>query len=125
MTDTRFTHERLQPVETGCDRCGEAILPSEPRHARSDGVVCAFCDSTDATIVFEGFTEAELSAAFNSVADPDDWKAPVDAVCLKADRERVKAAVIFYTATEPMFFPNDETTIRVEADGYRAGPAGP
>jgi len=93
-----------------------------------------------------GFTLRELKEAFDKVADPDDWRAPIDRVVPEVDLEVTKSAIIFYTATEPMveewtggktystalsFDPGvvkltlRGPLFRVESEGYRAGPAGP
>ena len=73
---------------------------------------------------------ARLEAAFNMVADPNDWRAPIDAYVPKdTDLVLLEEAIVFYTATTPTFtvaLGKDQVMrIRVRADGYRAGPAGP
>jgi len=52
-----------------------------------------------------GYSEAELSAAFNKVASPINWKYPVDAL-LPADTSAaelaaVEFAVVFYAGCVP------------------------
>lgn len=68
-----------------------------------------------------------LKAAFNSVCDPDDWKAPIDAfVPIELlDRDLVERAIIHFTATTPTFAENGSGDVHVTAAGYREGPAGP
>jgi hypothetical protein len=75
--------------------------------------------------IFQGFTETELSAAFDLVADPCDWRAPVNAVVDSEHWGAVQAAVRFYTATEPTYDLTVSRKLLVRAAGYRAGPAGP
>jgi len=84
------------------------------------------------TQTFRGFTEAELKTAFKRIANPDDWKAPINAR-IKIDcasegacREMnlIEAAAVFYTATQLTwdFLGGDEFV--VSATGYRNGPCG-
>ena len=47
-----------------------------------------------------GYEAADLSAAFNLVANPKHWKDPIDAVINADKRDIVVAAVEFYTATK-------------------------
>ena len=66
--------------------------------------------------------QAKLTAAFNKVADKADWKRPIDAVIDRADRDIVREAVIYFTATVPTFVDVGDK-MRVTSPGYRAGPA--
>lgn len=76
-------------------------------------------------IIFKGYTRIELETAFGLVENPADWKAPI---CAKIDRgnlARVMAAVEFYTSTQVRITGDvGGSIIRVEALGYRMGPAG-
>jgi len=66
-----------------------------------------------------------LQAAFNTVADPTDWRAPIDA-WVEADKyELVAEAVQYFTATEPRLIALQNGWKRMVATGYRNGPAGP
>lgn len=73
----------------------------------------------------------DLSEAFDKVANPEDWKAPIDATVSITDiREgaTIKAAVEFYTATKAtikLTTYGRDIKIHVTSDGYRMGPAGP
>lgn len=72
-----------------------------------------------------GFSPAELAGLFDSVKDPVDWRAPIRANVHPMLWPGIREAIIFYTATEPRVVggtPDGRLTI--EADGYRAGPAG-
>lgn len=82
----------------------------------------------------DGYTHGELRCAFDMVANPDDWRAPVDSVVDARFVELVKAAVEFFTATSATTRPEHgrearrspvPNPVRVRAAGYRAGPAGP
>jgi len=74
--------------------------------------------------------QAKLTAAFDQVMTLEDWRGPIHAVVGEdADLPLIAEAVIHFTATVPSFtrvtMPGGATYVRVEADGYRAGPAGP
>lgn len=91
-----------------------------------------------------GFTEAELSAAFDLVSNKDDWRDRIESLCTTDEVKVVAAAVEFYTSTKAKFdyigifgttvygdnvslpgcrFRVGDHIMRVLADGYRAGPA--
>lgn len=83
------------------------------------------------TINGREYTEAELSEAFDKVADPNDWKAPIDTTVTFADMREgaaIKAAVVFYTGTEAtlklLASHGEGYTVHVGAVGYRMGPCG-
>lgn len=70
-------------------------------------------------------THAELLRAFDLVADPDDWRAPIRAFCRAADVKAVQEAVTYFTATTAtaVLIPF-VGQFYITAVGYRAGPAG-
>ena len=76
------------------------------------------------------YTHEELTAAFEAVQDPADWKAPICvALAPTVNIALVVAAIEFYTATTPrvslrLCTATTPTRIIVESEGYRAGPAG-
>jgi hypothetical protein len=82
-------------------------------------------------IVADGMTYSELEAAFNLVADADDWKAPIYAFIPVSDFNRCLSAVRFFTATDLVVKGTHQDAksgvwmMAVHADGYRNGPAGP
>jgi hypothetical protein len=74
-----------------------------------------------------GAEKAELEPHFDAVRNTQDWKAPIDSLCRREDKDKVARAIEFFTATEATFsemHPRSEGWVRVEADGYRKGPAG-
>lgn len=84
--------------------------------------------------VVPGFVLPELEDAFDKVMPPGgDWHGPIDGKCWECDKEAVRAAVIYFTATVPTIEelpPNQGNPAlglryRVTAAGYRMGPAGP
>lgn len=96
-------------------------------------------ESTDAVSIDEwlahqmgGYTEAQLSAAFDTVKDPENWKnmilariAPVDGPVTEKHLDLVGRAVTFFTGSVATFTAiNDHETgepngaYLVEADGY-------
>ncbi len=79
-------------------------------------------DSQDC--LFNGFTEAQLSAAFDAVSAPTHWKDPIESVIAEHHYPLTAAAVEFYTATKLSFVTLPTGRLAVTAPGYRAGPAG-
>jgi len=79
-------------------------------------------------IQFDDFTPTfpreELEKAFNHVADPNDWKAPIQGYVREDEREITFQAVRYFTATNPSFKSVGKNWLLVEAQGYRNGPAG-
>lgn len=82
----------------------------------------------------KGFSRRQLQEAFEWVANPNDWKAPIDAFVPEHKVHVVRAAIEFFTATEVeihefMDIPSRHNVWkdwkRVRSKGYRYGPAGP
>ena len=75
--------------------------------------------------IWKGYTQAQLSDAFDAVANPHDWKAPI---CVAVPGEHVSivvAAIQFYTATEPTIeLCISNMRYVITSEGYRNGPAG-
>lgn len=67
---------------------------------------------------------AILEQAFLSVQDPTDWRNPINAIIKFENREAVREAVEFFTATEATFENLGAGRLRVRSVGYRNGPAG-
>lgn len=72
-----------------------------------------------------GITRQRLCDLFNTVADPDNWKNPIDAVIDldPADEELLKRAVVFFTGSvatieRDPFGRDNGIEARVVADGY-------
>lgn len=71
-----------------------------------------------------GETRGELARLF-SLVEAVDWREPIDAwVDGLTDLVALSRAVVFFTATVPTFEAGIGR-VRVLAEGYRAGPAGP
>ncbi len=75
------------------------------------------------------YTQEQLVAAFDKVADKKHWKNPVDAVIDASENlHLIREAVIHFTATVPTFdilkVTEEGTKVAVRAIGYYAGPAG-
>ena len=71
--------------------------------------------------------QPERRRVFDLVADPADWKAPIDAFIKYAwniSPEAVNDAIVHFTATEASFI-HETHGFHVKAEGYRKGPAGP
>lgn len=69
------------------------------------------------------YTQEQLQRAFDAVANPQDWKAPIEAVIESSAWQLTKAAIVHFTATQPTLKANDDGRFVVTAPGYRAGPA--
>ena len=74
--------------------------------------------------VFEGFNYRQLSDAFEAVRAFGDWKARILAYVSAKNLAVIEAAIVFFTATEPTVTPVPGNWYRIEAAGYRMGPAG-
>lgn len=69
--------------------------------------------------------QKQHQAAFNKVANKQDWRAPIDAVVKVEDFESIAEAVMFFTATQLRVDENlGNGMVRAKSPGYRAGPAG-
>lgn len=82
-----------------------------------------------------------MTVAFDAICDPADWRAPIDVTLTIARADElggpytIREAILHFTGTYATFAfeingekentkdPNN--VVRVEAPGYRAGPAGP
>jgi hypothetical protein len=73
-----------------------------------------------------------MRAAFDCVANPDDWKGPIVAV-VRDDTMLLGLyleSIRFMTATEPDIYVTGDTDdghklLTIVSEGYRCGPAGP
>ena len=67
--------------------------------------------------------QAELTAAFQLVANRDHWKNAISArVEADADLELIQEAIIHFTGTVPTFERCPSGRVLVKAAGYYAGP---
>jgi hypothetical protein len=77
--------------------------------------------------IHDGYTNAELTAAFDKVKNADHWKNPIDATIPVADVDITAKAIEFFTATKASLFRvggiDGKVRMRVTAPGYYAGPA--
>ena len=75
-------------------------------------------DSTEP--VDNGFTYAQLSAAFNLVAPKGNWKGRIDATVSSdsASVRLVETAVVFFTGSVPRITCGAHGQFRVQAAGY-------
>lgn len=70
-----------------------------------------------------GYTQDQLSDAFNAVRNAEHWKNPVDAVIPRDMMDVVGRAVPWFTGTEASFSDTlKPEEVRVTAMGYWAGP---
>ncbi len=79
----------------------------------------------DGNLVLQTF----YKAAFDFVADPKDWRAPIDALVSDYEACSYSADVIvdavrFFTSTH-CTYTRVANGLRFEAIGYRGGPCGP
>ena len=68
--------------------------------------------------------QARLREVFEQVQDSEDWRAPVSAWITSSERHEVAEAIMHFTATCMRVVDRDGDRLRIEADGYRNGPAG-
>jgi hypothetical protein len=68
------------------------------------------------------YSRAELTAAFNRVANLRNWKMPIDTIIPGDDADVVEQAIIFFTGSVPQFRPHPDNSLYliVKADGYYA-----
>ena len=77
-------------------------------------------DLAPRSVVFDGFTRDELTAAFRLVENPANWKLRINAVVpADADRQAISSAVIFFAGCLPEFV-KVPGGYRVLAAGYYA-----
>jgi hypothetical protein len=71
----------------------------------------------------------KLRAAFDKVANPDDWKGEIYARVIISNFDElteIHEAVVHFTGTVPSFEYDAAAKVTVvKATGYRNGPAGP
>ena len=71
----------------------------------------------------------QMVTAFDFICDQSDWKNEINCVIPANQKDLVKEAIWFYTATEAKFVPAGENQngplLTVSATGYHNGPAGP
>lgn len=105
------------------------LLQDAKNHEQSARVARTLADklTNDRAIMLEAHTysQEELEAAFNLVANPDDWKAPIYKILpnMGTDVRLIRAAICHFTATIPQIKFGYDTVV-VSSIGYRAGPAG-
>ena len=74
---------------------------------------------------YHGYTFKQIERAFNTVKDPNDWKAPISVWVPGEFVDIIVRAVQFYTATTPNAqFDNATCRWLIQSPGYRMGPAG-
>lgn len=65
---------------------------------------------------------------FDKVADPDDWRNPIEAIILASEYKEVNDAVVFFTGTslaiKKQFMHGNKKYFHVSSEGYRLGPCG-
>jgi len=65
-----------------------------------------------------GYTREQLSEAFNKVANPANWKYPIDAVIPKADLDVTETAVTFFAGCSVEVVEDRGDEVRIQAIGY-------
>jgi hypothetical protein len=73
--------------------------------------------------LLRGFSDDELTRAFNIVAQPDDWKGHILAFVDPDELAITVFAIEFFTATIPVVSAFGPCFL-IRSEGYRAGPAG-
>jgi hypothetical protein len=81
--------------------------------------------TTEAWVAEQNARQPMREYYFDLVANPADWKAPIDAVVpIKTDLAMLVDAIEWFTATKPTITYAGADGFHVAAIGYRAGPAG-
>jgi hypothetical protein len=77
---------------------------------------------TKEPIVYRGYTDAQLHAAFDQVKDKDNWKDRISAIIDAKDQDVVDAAICYFTGGGADFWwPSKvKDRVRVRAPGYYA-----
>ena len=123
---SRYTNA-LENLRSAIEVCDNPHVKTELRktYERLDALALNLDAVNDPQETYRGYKIEDLKAAFDKVADPDDWKAPI---YKRIPRNKVDITVIaieFYASTETQITAiagRDDVTI--ESIGYRAGPAG-
>ncbi len=77
------------------------------------------------TQMYKGFPLNSIEAAWKQIADPQDWKGPIDIAVPGESVSLAVAAIQFYTATTPtMRLELNSMQYLLSSPGYRMGPAG-
>ncbi len=64
----------------------------------------------------------QINAVFEQVRNATNWMGPIDAEINEKDRYEVETAIIATTSTMPRFTEVGRGKLRVQAEGYSAGP---
>lgn len=128
-----FTHPEDTDMRKAADLFSNEVLAN-----RLDRLTDTLSDESAAdlrarwdTVEFLGYTHGELRLAFDIVANPSDWKAPIETTIDERFLPAVTAAVHFFTSTDIVCDGRDpnhsriQNAINIRATGYRNGPAGP
>lgn len=76
-------------------------------------------DNTTLSGLLGGYTETQLSEAFDMIRPTENWKMPIDAVIRDNDNvELVQYACMFYTGDYGTVTDNNDGTYRIRAPGY-------
>ncbi len=85
---------------------------------------CGHCGAQS----YDGDCTKVMELRFDAVKDAADWRGPIDKIIPLMSLHDTVAAIAFYTATEAEWVDSQSVRgikmVRVQAVGYRAGPAG-
>jgi hypothetical protein len=70
------------------------------------------------TVVFKGYTQGQLHAAFSAIQDKTNWKMPIRAHIKPEDQAIVDAAIIYFAGGGAEFHKVHDNLMVVEAPGY-------
>lgn len=83
-------------------------------------------DQTASETVVSADTQTKHKFYFDKICNLKDWKDEIRGYCREEEKEDIKQAIIFFTATEPSFlYAETPGWMKVYALGYRRGLAGP
>jgi hypothetical protein len=112
----------LLPLNTS----GNKLKPkAQPRRNNMSAM-----DFGEQVVSEHGFTQNQLSEAFDKVANPHDWKAEIlvrlpSGSCSGDALTLIKEAIVHFTGTDPEVTLDTETMrYEIYSIGYRMGPCG-
>lgn len=114
--------QQLVTIEAADEEKRVAAIRARLEAAAERSLELVNADGADEPDLIHGYTRVELEYAFNLVADPTNWKNPIDkrlSQVSPAQRDKIKVAVTYFAGCVPSFSAVPGTTdVQVTAQGY-------